>query len=246
VEVVLLALAMTWPGVRETRAWLVPEATSPAALTTRGVFAHVSWRDKPLMALCQAGLVEKFVDALVWVFFPLFLHRQGLTLPEVGWVVGSYGLVWGVAQLFTGPLSDKVGRCVPNVAGMLVCGAGVALMPMGSGVAWWAAASALSGLGMALLYPNLSAAVADIAEPAWRGSAIGVYRFWRDIGYGIGALGLGLVATLVGDLESGFWFVAGSMLASAVVLAACSPNLIPPPAPSGGSNELRGTEVCSK
>jgi len=218
--VVLLALALTWLCVRETRAWIASTVSAAAAPTTRAVFARVSWHDKRLMALCQAGLVEKFVDALVWVFYPLFLHRQGLGLPDVGWIVGVYGLVWGVAQLFTGRLSDRIGRYIPNVAGMLVCGAGVALMPLGSGAAWWAVASAVSGLGMALLYPNLSAAVADIAESAWRGSAIGIYRFWRDIGYGVGALGLGVVATLVGDLESGFWFVAASMLASAAVLAA--------------------------
>lgn len=218
--VVLLALTLTWLCVQDTRAWLPPTAPgAPGALSTREVFARVSWRDRRLMAISQAGLVEKFVDALVWVFYPVFLYRQGLSLAQVGWVVSAYGLVWGVAQLVTGKLSDKVGRHAPNVAGMLVCGAGVALMPLGNGVAWWTAASALSGLGMALLYPNLSAAIADIAEPAWRGSAIGIYRFWRDIGYGIGALGLGLVASVTGNLESGFWFVAASMLASAIVLA---------------------------
>lgn len=218
--VVLLALLLTWLCVQDTRAWLPPSATGVAdALTTREVFARVSWRDRRLMAISQAGLVEKFVDALVWVFYPVFLYRQGLSLAQVGWVVSAYGLVWGVAQLVTGKLSDTVGRHTPNVAGMLICGAGVALMPLGNGVAWWSAASALSGLGMALLYPNLSAAIADIAEPAWRSSAIGIYRFWRDIGYGIGAFGLGIVASVTGNLEGGFWFVAASMLASAIVLA---------------------------
>lgn len=218
--VVLLALVLTWLCVKDTRAWLSPAAGGVAgALTTREVFARVSWRDKRLMAISQAGLVEKFVDALVWAFYPVFLYRRGLDLAQVGWVISAYGLVWGVAQLFTGRLSDKVGRYAPNVVGMLMCGAGVALMPLGGGLAWWTTASALSGLGMALLYPNLSAAVADMADPAWRGSAIGIYRFWRDLGYGIGALGLGLVASAAGNLESGFWFVAASMLASAVVLA---------------------------
>lgn len=218
--VVLLALALTWLGVRDTRAWIAAAAPgSPTALTTREVFVRISWQDRRLMAITQAGLVEKFVDALVWIFYPLFLHRQGLGLADIGWVVGTYGLVWGVAQLATGRLSDRVGRHAPNVAGMLICGAGVGLMPLGQGVAWWTGMSALTGLGMALLYPNLSAAVADIAEPAWRASAIGVYRFWRDLGYGIGGLGLGLVASVAGELQSGFFFVAASMLASATVLA---------------------------
>ena len=91
-------------------------------------------------------------------------------------------------------------------------------MMLGDGVAWWAASAATSGFGMALLYPNLSAAVADISHPSWRGSAIGIYRFWRDLGYGIGALGLGLAAHFTGHMESAFWFVAFSMFASGALL----------------------------
>jgi MFS family permease len=101
---------------------------------------------------------------------------------------------------------------------MWICGAGVALMPLGNGSVWWGASAALTGLGMAMLYPNLSAAVADIAHPNWRASAIGIYRFWRDLGYGIGALGLGAAAAWGGRLESAFWFVAVAMLASGAVL----------------------------
>jgi MFS family permease len=185
------------------------------------IFALMTWRDQRLAALSQAGLVEKFVDALVWVFYPIFLYQHGLSLPEVGWVIGVYGLVWGGAQLFTGRLSDRVGRHRPNVAGMWLCGAGVALMVLGEGVAWWVMSAAVTGLGMALLYPNLSAAVADISHPAWRGSAIGIYRFWRDLGYGIGALGLGLVAHVTGQMEAAFWFVALSMGASGALLWWC-------------------------
>lgn len=101
---------------------------------------------------------------------------------------------------------------------MWICGAGVAAMVLGNDVVWWAASAAMSGLGMALLYPNLSAAVADISHPAWRGSAIGTYRFWRDLGYGIGALGLGLVAHFTGHMEAAFWLVAISMTLSGSLL----------------------------
>jgi MFS family permease len=190
----------------------------PAHPTTWQMFTLMSWRDRRLAALCQAGLVEKFVDALVWVFYPVFLYQQGLSLPQVGWVIGVYGFAWGGSQLFTGKLSDRIGRHLPNVAGMWICGAGVAMMLLGSGVAWWSLAAAVSGAGMALLYPNLSAAVADIAHPNWRGSAIGIYRFWRDLGYGIGALGLGLVAYGTGHMEGAFWFVSISMALSGALL----------------------------
>jgi MFS family permease len=186
--------------------------------TTREMFALMSWRDRRMAALCQAGLVEKFVDALVWVFWPVYLHQRGVDLPGIGWIVGVYGFIWGAVQFFTGKLSDRLGRHQLNAWGMWVCGAGVALMPLGSGVGWWSASAAVTGLGMAMLYPNLSAAVADIAHPNWRASAIGIYRFWRDLGYGIGALGLGAAAALGGQIQSAFWFVAIAMVVSGALL----------------------------
>lgn len=258
--VIGLALILTWGWVKETLPWAQAEAarhgagraprpTQAPALRPRypqnvsaqpgtaELFALMSWRDRRLMALCQAGLVEKFVDALVWVFYPVLLYQKGLSLPQVSWVIGTYGLVWGGAQLFTGRLSDRIGRHAPNVVGMGLCGAGVGAMLLGQGLAWWTACAALSGLGMALLYPNLSAAVADIAPPQWRGSAMGIYRFWRDLGYGIGALGLGLTAHFTGQMEAAFWFVALSMLASGALLGWWGEETHPRlnPAPAAGS-----------
>jgi MFS family permease len=204
--------------------------------TTRELFALVSWRDRRLAALSQAGLVEKFVDALVWVFYPVFLYQRGLSLPEVGWVIGVYGFVWGGSQLLTGRLSDRIGRHAPNVCGMWLCGAGIAMMPMGEGAGWWSVSAGVSGFGMALLYPNLSAAVADISHPSWRGSAIGIYRFWRDLGYAIGALGVALAAKFTGQVDAAFWFVSVSMLASGAVLALFGEETHPRlnPAPGAG------------
>jgi MFS family permease len=233
--VIGLATLLSWLAVAETLPWARDEvkrhaSASATALrprypsgvsaqpSTREMFALMSWRDRRMAALCQAGLVEKFVDALVWAFWPVYLHQRGVDLPGIGWIVGVYGFTWGAAQFFTGRLSDRLGRHLLNAWGMWICGAGVALMPLGSGAAWWSLSAAVAGLGMAMLYPNLSAAVADIAHPNWRASAIGIYRFWRDLGYGIGALGLGLAAALGGRLETAFWFVAVAMLASGAVL----------------------------
>jgi MFS family permease len=234
--VIGLATLLAWLAVVETLPWAQAEikqhAAHPTAQvlrprypskvsekpSTREIFALMSWGDRRMAALCQAGLVEKFVDALVWVFWPVYLHQQGIDLPGIGWIVGVYGFTWGGAQFFTGKLSDRVGRHYLNVGGMWMCGAGVALMPLGSGAAWWSQSAAIAGVGMAMLYPNLSAAVADIAHPSWRASAIGIYRFWRDLGYGIGALGLGVAAALGGRIESAFWFVAVAMMLSGAVL----------------------------
>lgn len=236
--VIGLATLLAWLAVLETLPWAhaelkhspavpgaqilrprYPSGLSPQPSTVE-MFAMMSWRDRRMAALCQAGLVEKFVDALVWVFWPVYLHQQGVSLPGIGWIVGTYGFTWGIAQFFTGKLSDRVGRQLLNTWGMWICGIGVALLPLGAGSLWWTSSAALAGLGMAMLYPNLSAAVADIAHPSWRASAIGIYRFWRDLGYGLGALGLGAAAALGGSIESAFWFVAISMLLSGAVLYA--------------------------
>lgn len=194
-------------------------ATHPSTLE---VFTLMSWRDKRMAALSQAGLVEKFVDALIWVFYPVFLYQHGLNLSSIGWIVGIYGMLWGISQLYTGKLSDRIGRKKPIIWGMWLCGAGVGLMLLIEGVVGWSISAAITGIGMALLYPNLSAAVSDIAHPNWRGSAIGIYRFWRDLGYGIGALLLGLIAHLSGGINAGFAFVSLAMFASGiVVLVSC-------------------------
>ena len=231
--VLLTAIALTIFGVRETLPWARAEGARQAndqwthACLTQSVSEHpsaweiftlMSWRNRCMFAFCQAGLVEKFVDALVWVFYPVYLYQQGLSLARIGWVVGAYGFVWGLAQLFTGRLSDRIGRKRPIVWGMWLCGAGVGLTLLGEGLAWWSFSAALTGFGMALLYPNLSAAIGDIAHPNWRGTAIGIYRFWRDLGYGIGALALGAVGYLSGTISAGFWFVAISMALSGWVV----------------------------
>lgn len=233
--VIGLALVLTLVWVKDTLPWAKAEAARHRAKATtafrprypQGVsehpgtwetFALMTWRDRRLAAVSQAGLVEKFVDALVWVMVPVFLLDHGVSLPSIGWIVGIYGFVWGGSQLFTGRLSDRVGRLWPNVLGMWTCGAGIALMVLGNGFAWWASSAAVAGFGMALLYPNLSAAVADITPPTWRGSAIGIYRFWRDLGYGIGALGPGLAAHFSGSTVAAFWFVAASMALSGAAL----------------------------
>jgi MFS family permease len=229
--VVTAAIVLAAFGIRDTLSFAAAESRSAAGRpraryprTTspepggREIFAIMSWRDRRMAAICQAGLVEKFVDALVWVILPVHLYRQGVDLAGIGWIVGVYGFVWGGAQLFTGRLSDHIGRKVPNVAGMWICGAGTAMLVLSGGYFWWSLSAAVTGFGMALLYPNLSAAVADIAPPAWRGTAIGIYRFWRDLGYGVGALALGIVAHFSGAAPAAFWFVAVAMFLSGALL----------------------------
>ncbi len=232
---IIVAIITTQLWVKDTLPWAHAEAKNHAAgkatgpkprfpknitntPTTWEVFTLMSWRDKRMFAFSQAGLVEKFVDALIWVFYPVYLYEQGLSLANIGWVVGIYGFVWGGSQFLTGKLSDHVGRLWPIIIGMWVCGAGVGLTLLGDSLWWWSVSAAITGFGMALLYPNISAAVGDIAHPAWRGSAIGIYRFWRDLGYGIGALLLGLASNVTGIISTGFWFVTISMFISGLLV----------------------------
>lgn len=232
---ILTALTLVILTVKDTLPWVKAESaqaagSSAAAVmhnypknisdtpTTWEVFTLMSWRDKRMFAFSQAGLVEKFVDSIVWVFFPVFLLQKGLDVTQAGWVIAVYGTVWGASQLYTGPLSDRIGRKIPIVSGMFLSGIGVGLMLVYESLNWWIFSSAVAGFGMALLYPNLGAAVADIAHPNWRGSALGIYRFWRDLGYGFGALGLGIVAQFTGVIEPAFWFVMISMILSGALV----------------------------
>ncbi len=228
--------------VEETLPWARLEAKQHATATgprprypknvsakpsTWEMFTLMSWRDKRLAAISQAGLVEKFVDAWMWVIFPVWLFQRGVPLTEIGWLVGAYGITWGVSQFFTGRLSDRIGRLKPIVLGMWLCGGGVAVMPLLDSTTGLALAATLSGFGMALLYPTLSASVADIAHPDWRGSAIGIYRFWRDFGYAVGALVLGVAAAVSGSLEITFWLVGGAMFVSGLLVALFSEETLP-------------------
>ncbi len=234
--VILLALVLALLFSKDTLPWARAESTRhktgdhggarprfPTGVSEHPsmseIFKLVSFKHRTFVALSQAGCVEKFVDALVWVFFPVLLHARGLSLVEIAWVVGIYGFVWGGSQLWTGPLSDAVGRKWPIVFGMWTCAIGVAGTLMVNGVVAWSFAAALTGVGMALLYPTLIAAVGDISHPNWRGSSLGVYRFWRDLGYGIGALLLGIVAEAFGAFEAGFWFTAIAMALSGLWVA---------------------------
>jgi len=153
-----------------------------------------SWKDRALFAVSQAGMVNNLNDGLVWGLLPIFLSAQGLPLDQVATIAAAYPGVWGLSQLLTGALSDRVGRKGMIVAGMWVQAAGIGLFVIGQGFWIWLAGAVLLGLGTAMVYPTLLAAISDVAHPEWRASAVGVYRLWRDSGYAVGALASGLLA----------------------------------------------------
>ena len=183
----------------------------------QNIFFYVTWKNKRLFAYSQAGHIEKFVDTCVWIFFPIYLFNNGITLIEISYIVGTYAFTWGVLQIFSGLYSDYIGRNILIVAGMLICSIFLPMCLLSLEFNWWLICSFFLGLGMALLYPSISSAVNDNCEDAWRATGIGIYRFWRDTGYATGALGLGLVTSVV-NIEAGFIFVSISMLMSVLIL----------------------------
>lgn len=216
--VVVVGLVLALAFVKETLPWaaLHQQGESQQKASLGQLFLEASWKIKPLVAINQAGLVEKFVDALIWIFMPIFLVSQGLTLIAAGSVIAVYGVTWGGMQLFTGPLSDKVGRKGLIGWGMVLCGVGVLAIPMTETTLGWSIEAFIVGLGMAMLYPNLGAAVGDFAPAQHRAALVGIYRFWRDSGYAFGALLMGLVAQFAQSMTLPFALVGAAMLLSAL------------------------------
>jgi MFS family permease len=157
-----------------------------------------SWKDRALFAASQAGMVNNLNDGMAWGLFPLYFAAAGLGLDQVGVLAAIYPGVWGVTQLGTGALSDRVGRKRMIVAGMWVQAAGIVVVLVTRGFSSWAVGMVLLGLGTALVYPTLLAAISDVAHPDWRASAVGVYRLWRDGGYAVGAVLAGVLADVLG------------------------------------------------
>jgi len=191
---------------------------TPARPSFWAIFALTTWRDRALFATSQAGLIEKFTDTLAWGLFPLYFAQHGLTPAAIGAVTAVYTGVWAALQIYTGHLTDRLGRKWPIAGGMWLAAGGIVIVASSSGLVWWIAGAALMGVGMALLYPTLLAAVSDVAHPRWRATSLGVYRFWRDSGYAFGALVMGGVADAFGLLSS-FWFAASMMALSGLIVA---------------------------
>lgn len=200
-----LGLGLSVFAVRETHAHARHEAanhvttaeTHHEGLTTGEIFRLTSFRDKALSSCSQAGLVNNLNDGLAWGLFPIFFADAGLSIGRIGVLAALYPAIWGFGQLYTGGLSDRVGRKPLIVGGMLTQAVAIAWVAATHGFAAWAVGAMVLGAGTAMVYPTLLAAIGDVAHPTWRARSVGVYRLWRDGGFAIGALLAGIVADLV-------------------------------------------------
>lgn len=207
--------------VRDTRAHVALETRDAQPSTParfRDVFALTTFKDRNLFAASQAGLVNNLNDGMSWGIFPLFYSGFGLGLERIGILKALYPVTWGLLQVVTGPLSDRWGRKGLIVAGMWVQAAGLFLTAATRDFTWWIAGSLLLGIGTAMVYPSLIAAVSDASHPTWRARSLSVYRFWRDLGYAIGALMAGLIADQFG-LAAAIAVVGALTFLSGVVVA---------------------------
>jgi MFS family permease len=208
--------------VRETHAHVALESSlrgaSTQAVSASDVFLRTTWTDRNLSAISQAGLVNNLNDGMAWGLFPLFFAAANLGLDRIGILAAIYPATWGGVQLATGAISDRLGRKWLITTGMWVQAAGISVVILSHGFAGFAAGAALLGIGTAMVYPTLLAAIGDVALPTWRASAVGVYRLWRDLGYAVGALLAGITADVLG-LAGAMWLVAAITLASGLVVA---------------------------
>ena len=224
VAFVFVGLGLSVLLVRETRSHAALEAgaTSHLAsideLSQREIFLRTSLTDRNLSAVSQAGLANNLNDGMAWGLFPLLYASAGLSIERIASLAAVYPAVWGVAQLGTGALSDRVGRKWLIVGGMWIQAASISLIVISGGMPGFVAGSVLLGVGTAMVYPTLLATIGDVAHPTWRASAVGVYRLWRDLGYAVGALLAGLVADAFG-LKAAIWLVALLTFGSGVVAA---------------------------
>jgi MFS family permease len=217
----LTGLILSALVVRETHGHARHEATRRSdepQPSQRALFVRTSFGDRELSSVSQAGLVNNLNDGMAWGLFPIFFAAAGMTLGQIGYLAAIYPAVWGIGQLFTGALSDRVGRKWLIAAGMWVQAAGIATVVRARSFAGFAIGGVLLGVGTAMVYPTLLAAIGDVAHPSWRASAVGVYRLWRDLGYAIGALVAGVTADALG-LAPAIWLVAGITFVSGLVVA---------------------------
>ena len=225
IAIVGLGLSASVLFVRETRGHAMREADAASGMTLPEADPHwlrIAWRstisDRSLSAASQAGLVNNLNDAMAWGLLPIVQAAAGLSIAQIGLLAGAYPATWGIAQIGTGALSDRIGRKRLIVAGMLLQALAIASIAMSSGFGPWLVGALALGLGTAMVYPTLIAVVADVAEPRRRGAVTGVYRFWRDLGFAVGAVLVGLIADRL-DARAAILAVAALTAISGVVVA---------------------------
>lgn len=222
----ILGLVISWIIVKDTKKFTsleikedasdsLKEGTNVNNLSFKEVFLQTSWKNRTLLAISQAGLINNLIFGVTWGLFTLYFASFAIGISEIGFLKALHPGIWGVLQLLTGTFSDKVGRKVLIYPGMIIQGIGVWVVLFTNFYWGWIAGMSLLGIGTAMVYPTLLAAISDVANPKWRATSLGVYRFWRDLGFVFGAVGIGFLADTLG-LNTAFHLVAFLGIASGI------------------------------
>lgn len=232
IAVAILGFLISWLVVKETRKYTELEIKNEesssssntlvdnnykaeSSLHFKEVFIRTSWKNRSLLAVSQAGLVNNLIFGVSWGLFTLYFVAFGTSVNEIGFLKALHPGIWGVLQLVTGSLSDRIGRKILIYPGMIVQAIGVWTVLFSNSLFGWITGMSLLGIGTALVYPTLLAAISDIAHPRWRATSLGVYRFWRDLGFVFGAVGIGFIAD-ISSISIAIQFVAWIALASGI------------------------------
>jgi MFS family permease len=246
-----LGLGLSTLFVRETRGHAHHEAANHVsrhehdhdALTTGEVFLRTSFREKALSSCSQAGLVNNLNDGLAWGLFPIMFADAGLSIGRIGILAALYPAVWSLGQLVTGALSDRIGRKSLIAGGMLTQAAAIAWIAAAEGFWAWALGAVVLGVGTAMVYPTLLAAIGDVAHPSWRARSVGIYRLWRDGGFAVGALLAGILADVI-SIDAAIWAVAALTATSGIVVLARMYETHPPSArPPAAPREVAASDA---
>ena len=234
----ILGFFISWFVVKDTRKFTLLEIKEDQKLTTTSatkrthsattsndienlsfmkVFFITSWKDRTLLSVSQAGLVNNLIFGVSWGLFTLYFASYGLSVSDIGFLKALHPGIWGVLQLATGFISDRIGRKILIYPGMFIQGIGIWLILLANSFHGWIIGMSFLGIGTALVYPTLLAAISDIAHPKWRATSLGVYRFWRDLGFVVGAIGVGFIADLF-SINAAIQFVSWIAFASGIIV----------------------------
>ncbi len=195
---VVVGLLISVVMVRETKGYVSAEIKTEQRMSAKAIFLKTSFQNRNLSSVTQAGFVNNLNDGMAWGLFPILFASKGLSLEKISWLAALYPAVWGICQLWTGHISDILGRKPLIQWGMWIQAGGIVMTVLSSTFFGFVVGSLLLGVGTAMVYPTLLAAIGDVAHPSWRSSSVGVYRLWRDSGYAVGAIISGLVADIFG------------------------------------------------
>lgn len=215
ISIVGFLLTLLW--VKDTRIFVNKESATDNTLQLNNVFLETTYKNKTLSSVTQAGLINNLNDGMIWGLLPIVLFSLNFDNKNIGIITAIYPTVWGLGQLFTGKMSDHYSKKAMLFWGMLLQGLAILLIPFSSDFYVLAFISAILGFGTALVYPTFLSTIAQATSPKQRAESIGIFRFWRDLGYAFGALISGVTADLFG-IQYAIFLIGGLTIISSLVI----------------------------